>query len=324
MREFEYIGDALHEAGELVPVVERTPTDLFTSSGHGLFSAGGVAGGGLAGGGAHAALAFGGKALATVASTASLASGIVFGNQILAPNHQDAASANTVSVAAGDGVTTEGGTQAGALPGSTLDDSGVGGSVLGAEANNPFLGISPASLHNAASAFQSGDNVTQLSGPSAQLAANVGSSQASASPSPSASQEPARISTVVASPAPSASQSSGDGGGTGLALPALPALDFGHTSSATPTAAAAGAAGNSGSGSGGNYAINVGSGSGGSATHTSSATPTVGAVAAAGGGVSGGSSSGSTSGSVQRAFSGEREHEQEHESEHKERKGSRD
>lgn len=312
MREFEYIGDALHEAGELVPVVERTPTDLFTSSGHGLFGAGGVAGSGLASGGAHATLAFGGKALATVASTASLASGIVFGNQILAPNHQDSASANTVTVASSDGATTEAGIAAGdALPGSTVDDSGFGGGVLGAEANNPFLGVSPASIHSAASAFQPGDNVIQLSG-------------ASASPLPSASQEPARISTVLAPPAPSASQSSGDGGGTSLALPALPALNFGHTSSATPTTTAAGAAGNSGSGSGGNYAINVGSGSGGSATHTSSATPTVGAVAAAGGGVSGGSNSGSTSGSLQRASSGEREHEQEHESEHKERKGSRD
>jgi len=319
MREYEYIGDPLHAAGEVVPVVERAPTDLFSgSTGHAFISAGGVS----ASGGAHAALAVGGKALATVASTASLASGIVFGNQILGTSKPDPAAASTVSV----GATTLGDDSTGPMP---------DGTTLGIETSNPFLSPNPSATFVAANAFGPGVIPAALTSSTNQgfVSQNPESGSAAA---PSNNQDPARIYTVTASPTPSAANALADAGwasGAALALPDLPPLDFGHTSSATPSGGAVDTAN-----ANGNYAISVGSGGGGGANHMSSATPTAGTVAAAKSvpgsngpapksGIASGSGDGkrddaSSENEVKESHPQEPQHKQE--SERKEHKGSRD
>jgi len=266
MFEYEYTGEALHTLPSSAPIMETAPSDLgLTATGaHGISAGAGA-------GAAHAAAAFGGKAFVTLAGTATLASGVAFGGNVVAPALGHVA--QTVQAAAAAQLIPEGGSVT--SDGAILDATGT---VVG---QAPTGALDPINL--VASAFHSA------------VAAVAPDLAASLSPSPKATDAPLTLGAAepTASPSGSASASAGasstrdpakEAGGT---LLALPALDFGNTSTATTAAS-----GNGGAGTGAHGA--AGAAAGASAGNTSTATTAAGTQSGTGSSVGGKVSAGAS------------------------------
>ena len=303
MLDYEYTGNALHTLANAAPIIEHAPADL------GLIAAGGHAATGAA---AHAAVALGGKTFATIAGTATLASGVVFGNQVVAPAFgqmaQDARAAAIAEIVPEGGSVTEDGT--------VLNAEGEVVAQLPPLATDPINLIASAISQVAAVVAPALPSDTEAgANPIAALVSLVTGSPTPqpdlSTASPLATTDPSAVPGATSDPSAAAT----------LTLAALPVLDFGTTSTATTGSGsntngssvhgAAGAAAGSAAGSTSTSTIpaepagatagksgNIISGASASAGHSSGTTSTSTTAAAAGG------TTGSTSGTVAGAAKG--------------------
>lgn len=253
MFEYEYTGDVLHTLAPSAQITELAPGDLLSAEEHS--AAGGVT---------RTALFFGGKAFATLAGTATLASGVAMGGNLAAPALGQVA--QSVQAAEAADLIPAGGsvTKTGAI----LDSKGTVVGKIPIATSDPVGNVLAAALHHAISSMSPSlapGSVTASQTPSATPTVSV------ISPTPTAS--PSTSSGALTNPAPSPSQPPAQ------PVLALPVLDFGTTTTATTAAS-----GHAGTAAGAHGAAGAAAGisAGTTSTATTAASSNAGSTTASG------------------------------------------